>query len=150
MPDSLDVALLVDHLRALKAGHDVAVPAYDFTTYTRSGRFEVVVPRPFVIIEGILLFAFAEIRDELDFLIFREGSEEVRAERRRRRDVVERGRTPESVWRQWRETVQPMFEVHVGPYAHYADVIIGPDVELDTVVGDLTIRLETEAGLASS
>ena len=62
------------------AGHDVAVPAYDFTTYTRSGRFEVVVPRPFVIIEGILLFAFAEIRDELDFLIFREGSEEARAE----------------------------------------------------------------------
>lgn len=144
-PDSLDVEMLVEHLRSLRKGSEVAVPDYDFANHTRSGHLELVRPHRFIIVEGILLFAFEQIRAELDVLVFRHCDEATRAERRLRRDVVERGRTPESVRAQWAETVQPMHELHVEPYAHHADVITDQADDLDRVVDELTARLRLAA-----
>lgn len=144
-PDSLDVEMLVDHLQSLRAGNEVAVPDYDFANHTRSGDLELVRPHRFIIVEGILLFAFEEIRSELDLLIFRHCDEETRARRRLRRDVNERGRTPASVRAQWATTVQPMHELHVEPYAGHADVVTTQDQDLDRVVADLTATLTTAA-----
>lgn len=148
-PDSLDVTMLVDHLQSLRAGDEVAVPDYDFANHTRSGDLEFVAPHRFVIVEGILLFAFAEIRDELDMAIFRHCDEPTRAARRLRRDVTERGRTPASVRSQWVTTVQPMHELHVEPYARYADVITTQDQDLDLVVADLAATLRAAAQAAT-
>lgn len=142
-PDSLDVGMLVDHLRQLRAGQAIAVPHYDFVNHTRSADIDLVEPHRFVIVEGILLFAFPEIRAELDVLVFRRCDEATRAERRLRRDVSERGRSPESVREQWAATVQPMHELHVEPYARYADVVTTADQVLDDVVQDLAGSLRT-------
>ncbi|MEL6982751.1 MAG: uridine kinase [Actinomycetota bacterium] len=144
-PDSLDVDMLIDHLETLRAGDEVAVPDYDFANHTRSGDIELVQPHRFVIVEGILLFAFTEIRDALDVLIFRDCDEPTRAARRLRRDVTERGRTPESVRSQWASTVQPMHELHVEPYARYADVVTTQDQDLDRVVAELADTLRSAA-----
>lgn len=140
-PDSLDVPLLVEHLEALKNGHEVAVPVYDFATHTRSGDIDMVAPHDFVIIEGILLLAFQEVRDRLDYMIFRDCPTEVRAQRRFKRDVQERGRTPESVRAQWATTVQPMHEVYVAPFAAHADLVTTHGLELDEVVADIAESL---------
>lgn len=134
-PDSLDVELLVSHLEALRADTEVAVPVYDFTTHTRSADIQIVEPAPFIVIEGILLFAFEQIRDQLDYLIFRDCPEAVRAERRFKRDVRERGRTPESVREQWETTVQPMHEIYVEPFARFAHRVTTHGVEeLDDIL----------------
>lgn len=150
-PDSLDVAMLVDHLQSLRAGDEVAVPHYDFANHTRSGDLDLIDPRRYIIVEGILLFAFAEIRRELDVMVFRECPEETRAERRLRRDVTERGRTPDSVRVQWATTVQPMHELHVEPYARYADVVTTQDQELDDAVSAVVelIRATEQTAVAS-
>lgn len=147
-PDSLDVDLLVAHLQSLKAGTEVAVPTYDFATHTRSGDLEIVHPRRFVFIEGILLFAFPQIRANLDHLIFRHCPDQVRAARRFKRDVEQRGRTPESVRAQWLETVQPMHEIYVEPFAHHADVVTSHDQDLDLVVTDIAEALRQGGPLA--
>jgi uridine kinase len=136
-PDSLDHELLIEHLGQLRHNETVAVPHYDFASHTRSGDLTLVEPASYVIIEGILLFAFAEVRELLDHRIFRHADTDVRAERRLARDVVERGRTPESVRHQWQNTVQPMHERYVEPFAAHADVITTPDQELDAVVDQL-------------
>lgn len=128
-PDSLDVELLVTHLEALRAGTEVAVPVYDFATHTRSGDLQIVDATDFIVIEGILLFAFEEIRDQLDYLIFRDCPEDIRAERRFKRDIRDRGRTPESVREQWATTVQPMHEVYVQPFARFAHRVTTHGVE---------------------
>jgi uridine kinase len=140
-PDSLDVPLLVEHLAALSDGREVAVPVYDFATHTRSGDIDIVQPHKFVIIEGILLFAFEEVRDRLDYMIFRDCPTDVRAARRFKRDVQERGRTPESVRVQWATTVQPMHEVFVEPFAAHADLVTTHGLDLDDVVGDIAESL---------
>ncbi len=147
-PDSLDVDLLVDHLQSLKAGTEVAVPVYDFASHTRSGDLEIVHPRRFVLIEGILLFAFAQIRDNLDHLIFRHCPDQVRAARRFKRDVEQRGRTPESVRAQWLETVQPMHEVYVQPFASHADLVTSHSQDLDVVVSEIARALRQGGPLA--
>ncbi len=151
-PDSLDVEMLVDHLQSLRSGGEVAVPHYDFANHTRSGDIDLVTPERFVIVEGILLFAFAEIRHELDVLVFRDCPEETRAERRLRRDVTERGRTPDSVRHQWATTVQPMHELHVEPFARYADVVTTQAQELDDAVAAVLdlIRATEHTAVASS
>lgn len=140
-PDSLDVDLLVEHLEILRSGNDVAVPVYDFTTHTRSGDLDIVSPHPFVFIEGILLFAFEQIRDALDLMIFRHCPDEIRAERRFTRDVEKRGRTPESVRSQWETTVQPMHEIYVEPFAHHAHLVTHHGQDLDALVVDIADSL---------
>jgi uridine kinase len=147
-PDSLDVELLVGHLQALKAGQGVAVPIYDFANHTRSGDIQLVEPHRFVIIEGILLFAFEEVRDNLDFMIFRDCPTDIRAKRRFKRDVSERGRTPESVRAQWAQTVQPMHEVYVEPNARYADLVTTHGLDLGQVVPAIAKSLRQGGPLA--
>ncbi len=148
-PDSLDVTMLVDHLRQLRDGREIAVPHYDFVNNTRSADIDLVAPHRFVIVEGILLFAFPEIRAELDVLVFRQCDEATRAQRRLRRDVSERGRSPESVRRQWATDVQPMHELHVEPYARHADVVTTQDQDLDDVVRALAGSLRSAPTRAS-
>ncbi|MCL4157235.1 UNVERIFIED_CONTAM: hypothetical protein GTU68_005457 [Idotea baltica] len=140
-PDSLDVDLLVDHLQALRAGSEVAIPVYDFSTHTRSGDLEIVSPHKFVFIEGILLFAFEQIRNNLDYMIFRQCPEPIRAERRFKRDVRERGRTPESVKLQWETTVKPMHDIFVEPFAEYADLVTTHGLDLDQLVREIAESL---------
>lgn len=147
-PDSLDVDLLVDHLQTLKSGNDVAVPVYDFANHTRSGDLDIVSPHQFVFIEGILLFAFEQIRDNLDLMIFRHCPDDVRAARRFKRDVEKRGRTPESVRTQWATTVQPMHEIYVEPYAHHADLVTSHGQDLDLLVADIVESLHQGGPLA--
>ncbi|RMH75574.1 MAG: uridine kinase, partial [Actinomyces sp.] len=110
-PDSLDHELFVEHLGALRAGAAIEVPVYDFATHTRTGETRRLDPRPVVLVDGILLFAFAGIRDLLDHRIFIDVPADIRLARRIRRDVVERGRRPDDVRRQFARTVAPMHDL---------------------------------------
>lgn len=123
-PDSLDVDLFVRHLDALRAGEAIDVPAYDFATHTRRGPTERVEPRSLVLVDGILLLAFPEVRERIDHAVFLDVESEIRFERRLRRDVTERGRTEDSVRSQWATTVEPMHGRFVRPFAEHADVVI--------------------------
>ncbi|MEE2957415.1 MAG: uridine kinase [Actinomycetota bacterium] len=120
-PDSLDVGLLVEHLDGLLDGRAVDVPVYDFAFHIRTGRTRRVEPRPVVVVDGILVLAFPEIRDRLDLAVFVDAPESVRLGRRLERDVRDRGRTAEMSQAQWAATVGPMYEEVVAPSADHAD-----------------------------
>ncbi len=123
-PDSLDTALLVEHLKQLKQGHSVEVPVYDFTTHTRTRQTRTVNPAPIILVEGILIFAEPELRDLFDVRLFVDTDADLRIIRRIKRDVQERGRTLDSVIEQYMETVRPMHLEFVEPSKRYAHVII--------------------------
>jgi uridine kinase len=122
-PDSLETDLLVAHVRDLKAGRPVDVPRYDFTRYVRLAP-EPIIPRKAVIVEGILIFTDAALRDLMDVKVFVDADADTRFIRRLRRDVAERGRTMESVVDQYLGTVKPMHFEFVEPTKRYADLII--------------------------
>ena len=122
-PASLETDLLVAHVSDLKAGRSVDVPRYDFTRYVRLPP-EPVAPRKAIIVEGILIFTDAALRDLMDVKVFVDADADTRFIRRLRRDVAERGRTMESVIDQYLGTVKPMHFEFVEPTKRYADLII--------------------------
>jgi len=123
-PDALETPLLVQHLRALRAGKSVDVPEYDFAFHTRSGRVHRVDPRPVVIVDGILVLAEKTLRECFDLKVFVDTDADLRLLRRIQRDLTERHRSLESVMQQYLETVRPMHLEFVEPSKRCADVII--------------------------
>jgi uridine kinase len=123
-PDALESELLAQHLASLKAGLPVEVPVYDFTTHTRETRTVTVAPRKVILVEGILIFAERALRELMDIKVFVDTDADIRFIRRLQRDITERGRTVESVIRQYTETVRPMHLEFVEPSKRYADVIV--------------------------
>ncbi|MCL4528265.1 MAG: uridine kinase [Chloroflexi bacterium] len=123
-PDSLETELLIKHIIALREGRPVEVPIYDFSTDSRTGKTFTISPHRVILVEGILIFIEAALRDLFDVKIFVDTDADLRFIRRLERDISERGRTTESVIKQYLATVRPMHLEFVEPSKRYADVII--------------------------
>jgi uridine kinase len=133
VPEALDNALLLQHLRALLNGSPIDKPIYDFSTHTRAPETERVEPAPFIIIEGLFVLYWQEIRDTLGTKVFIAVPDEVCLARRIARDVRERGRTEESVRTQYEATVRPMYRKYCEPTARFADLRVSGDDPIDQI-----------------
>jgi uridine kinase len=131
IPDSLDHALLREHLAGLAAGTTIQRPVYDFTVHSRSSRFEFVEPGRYVIVEGLFALYWEDIRPLLTTKVYVDAPDDVCLARRQLRDVRERGRTPESVQKQYAEMVRPMAEIYVRPTRRFADIVVSGEVPLE-------------------
>ena len=141
-PDSLETELLIQHIQTLKQWKAIELPVYDFTTHTRTERTIHIEPQRVILVEGILIFAEPELRATFDVKIYVDTDPDIRFIRRLQRDITERGRTTESVIRQYLETVRPMHLEFVEASKRYADVII-PEGGLNVVAMDMvTARIE--------
>ena len=123
-PDAIETDLLRAHLDALCRGESVEVPVYDFTVHNRSDATVTVQPTPLIVLEGILIFSDAELRDMMDLRVFVDTDADERILRRILRDTKERARSLDSVIAQYLTTVKPMHEAFVEPFKRYADVIV--------------------------
>lgn len=142
-PNSLETPLMIEHIRKLKNWEAIELPVYDFTNHTRTSRTIHVEPQRVILVEGILIFAEPALRELFDVKIFVDTDPDLRFIRRLERDIRERGRTTESVIRQYLNTVRPMHMDFVEPSKRYADVII-PEGGFNTVALDMVIsRIET-------
>jgi uridine kinase len=123
-PSAFDTDLMVEHLRALKRGEVIRVPVYDFVHHRRSAETVEVAPRSLVLFEGIMVFVDPRVRDLLDLKLYVDTPDDIRFIRRLQRDIKERGRTVESVIRQYLEVVRPGHLEFIEPTKAYADLII--------------------------
>lgn len=135
-PDALETSLMIEHIRQLQQWQPVNIPIYDFTLYRRTGQFQKVEPQPIILVEGILIFSEPVLRKLFDIKIFADIDADIRFIRRLQRDMLERGRTVESVINQYLTTVRPMHLQFVEPSRRYADVII-PEGGFNTVAIDM-------------
>lgn len=123
-PNSLETELMIKHVNELKANRSVQVPVYDFKTHSRTSETVEEHPRKVIVVEGILIFAEPKLIELLDIKIFVDTDDDIRFIRRLDRDIKERGRTVESVIKQYYETVRPMHLEFVEPSKRNADVIV--------------------------
>lgn len=123
-PESLDFDLLKENLINLKNNRAVDKPRYDFLSHTRTEVSDRVEPCQVIIVEGILIFYDSSIRELFDIKIYIETDDDIRILRRLERDIVERGRTIESIKAQYLATVKPMHKKFVEPSKDFADVVI--------------------------
>lgn len=150
-PDSLETDLMIRHIRQLLAGQPAEIPVYDFTQHVRTQSTRRVEPRPIILIEGILIFVDPALRQLMDVRIYVDTDADIRFIRRLQRDIQERGRSLESVIRQYMETVRPMHLEFVEPSKRYADIIIPEGgynvVALDIIVARIRALLAEHAAL---
>jgi len=125
-PDAIEADLLVDHVRALRFGAPVEAPVYDFVTHTRCGTRKIS-PAPILLVEGILVLHWPDLRHLMDVTVFVDQTQEARLGRRTARDVAERGRTAESVAQQFAGSTVPMHDIFVEPCKEYALWIVKGD-----------------------
>ncbi|MBR3234698.1 MAG: uridine kinase, partial [Atopobiaceae bacterium] len=141
-PDAFETELLVEHLAALREGKAVEVPVYDFPTYDRTDATTTVYPSRVIIVEGIVIFASPELREQMDLKVFVDVDADVRILRRLVRDVRERGRSVESVVNQYLETVKPMHEQFVEPFKYSADILVPGGGRNPAVIDLLVSRIK--------
>ena len=123
-PDSLETELLVEHLDQLVVGTPVDIPVYNFVEHCRLEDTETVDPRDVIVVEGVLVLADPALRERMALCIFVDTDDDIRFIRRLQRDVHERGRSVQSVIRQYLATVRPMHVQFVAPSRQYADIIV--------------------------
>jgi len=137
-PNSLETELLIQHIESLREGKPAEVPIYDFATHSRTAQTFTVQPRRVILVEGILIFAEPELRALFDVKLFVDTDSDLRFIRRLYRDITERGRTTESVIKQYQSTVRPMHLEFVEPSKRYADVII-PEGGFNAAAMDMVV-----------
>ena len=141
----IESPLLASHIATLARGEAIERPVYDFGTYTRvTGSTETVRAARLLIVEGLFTLVYPELLPLFHLRIYVDTPDEVCFDRRVRRDVEERGRTRESVRRQYAETVRPAAELCIRPSAVNADLVIeGTDAldwKVERVVNELRAR----------
>jgi uridine kinase len=140
-PDAFDTSLLVQDLRDLRAGRPVPHLTYDHASYARRVLPDPLKPRQVVILEGILVLAEEPLRRLMDIKLFIDTDADVRILRRLQRDILERGRSFESVQRQYLESVRPMHLEFVEPSKRYADLIIPEGAENEVALEAVVARV---------
>ena len=123
-PDSIDIELFESHLQGLLNGKSVKIPTYDFSTHVRMDKTTTITPHHVIVVEGILTLHYTQLRDLFSIKIFVDTPADIRFIRRLTRDIHERGRTPDSVNKQYLATVRPMHDQFVEPSKYFADLII--------------------------
>lgn len=139
---SKDHALLIDHLRRLRAGREIACPSYDFATHRRQAPTVAIAGEGLIVLEGMHVLQNADIRSLVDLSAFLDVPDDIRLARRLLRDMAERGRDARGVLSQYIGTVRPMHKLQVQPSLNHADIVIR-DEEL-ILAGDGGFDAHTE------
>lgn len=123
-PDAIDHELLYQNLLQLQQGKSVEIPIYNHSMHVREKETRHIGQHAIIVLEGILLFVEPELRELMDIRIFMETALDICLIRRLKRDIKERGRSLDSVLKQYEETVRPMYLQFIDPSKRYADLIV--------------------------
>ena len=142
-PDAFDMELLVKQLQNLMNYKPVEMPVYDFTAHTRSKETIHTEPADIIILEGILVLSDESLRNLMDIKVFVDTDEDIRFIRRLQRDTEQRGRSVDSVIKQYLSTVKPMYNQFIEPTKRYADIIVPEGGENTVAIDMLTTKIRS-------
>jgi uridine kinase len=144
-PAALDHEEILRDARRLAEGGSVSAPRYDYSIHARVEGEQVIEPSPVIILEGLFALYWPGLRDLLQLKIYVDAPDSLCLERRLRRDVQERGRTPDSVRAQYDATVRPMAQLHILPTRDYADLVVNGAEALDVSGPQVLARFQQPA-----
>ena len=146
-PAAFDWPLLIDHLKALKAGRAIEVPTYSYLTCTRQEETVHMEPHDVVLIEGILVLSDPRVRKMMDIKVFVDADGDDRLIRVISRDCVERGRTPEMVIERYQRVLKPMHMQHIEPTKRYANIIVPEGGHNEVAINLLTDYIKSRLNI---
>jgi len=141
-PKSIDDSAIYELLIDLCEGRPGKIPIYDFKTHRSTGEFEPVQPAEVILLEGIMLFYYKKIREICDMKLYIDCDADTRLARRVRRDTAERGRTIDSIIKQYTSFVKPSYDEFCAPTKKYADVIVPRGVENEVAINLIICHIQ--------
>lgn len=142
-PLAFDTELLIQHLEQLCQFQTIEIPVYDYVNHTRSQEVRLQEPKEVIILEGILILEDERLRDLMDIKIYVDTDDDIRIIRRIKRDIEERGRTLDSVIKQYLDVVKPMYHQFIEPTKRYADVIVPEGGENHVAVDLINTKIKS-------
>lgn len=150
-PGLIESSLLARDVAALARGNTIDRPVYDFANYTRvNDRTERVEPASFLVVEGLFALYYPELLPLYHLRVYIDTPDELCFERRLKRDIEQRGRSPESVKKQYEATVRPSSLAYVRPSAKNADLLVDGTGALDWKVERVVTELRNRGLLAAA
>ena len=140
-PDAIDSALIENHLKILLSGKPIYSPRYNFLKHLREKNKKKIKQCPIIIMEGILILHYIRLHKFYTLKIFVETPENIRIHRRMERDIHFRGRTKESIEKQYYSTVKPMHEKFVQPSKSYSDIVIEGTALIDKSINQIKSKI---------
>ena len=141
-PDAIDSILIESHLKKLLSGKTIYSPKYNFFKHLREKEGEKTTQRPIIIMEGILLLHYIRLHKFYTLKVFVETPEHTRISRRMKRDIQFRGRTKDSIERQYYSTVKPMHEKFVQPSKSYSDIVIDGTASINKSINQIKSKID--------
>ena len=142
-PDSIDIDLIISHLKQISDGNDIDIPIYDFSNHVRLETTKTISQSNVIIVEGIFALHYMQLRKLYTLNVFIETSEDIRFQRRLSRDTKERGRTIGSIKDQFESTVLPMHKKFIGPSKQFADLIIDGNSNIINIIRSIKEKIDT-------
>jgi len=141
-PGAIDWILIEDHLKQLLSGDTIYCPIYDFTKHLRKKNTQKIKPCPFIVVEGILMLHYTRLLDYYSLKVFIETPESTRIKRRIDRDIRLRGRTLESIKKQYYSTAKPMHEKYVQPSKSLSDIVLNGTDLVENLVKEVKTKID--------
>ena len=142
-PDSIDIDLIISHLKQISDGNNIDIPIYDFSNHVRLETTKTISQSSVIIVEGIFALHYMQLRKLYTLNVFIETSKDIRFQRRLNRDTKERGRTIDSIKDQFESTVLPMHEKFIRPSKRFADLIIDGDSNIKNIIRSIKEKVDT-------
>lgn len=131
LPTSIHRHAFHADMNRLMKGETVELKEYTFNNAERTSELITLEPAPIIIMEGLFIFHYEEIRNQLDLRVYIEAREEIKLNRRLKRDKDERGYPEDVVMYQWQNHVMPSYKQYLQPYRDMSDVIITNNTSFD-------------------
>lgn len=144
LPTALNRERLAEDLTTLVNGESIVVKEYHFNAPPDKNVLITIDPSPLIIVEGLFLFHFEEVRELLDYSVFIKVDPNVQLDRRLYRDQETRGYTREAILYQWENHVKPCYENYLLPYESEADFRFRNDEHADNDFVALTNVIQSE------
>ena len=142
-PNSIDIELVISHLKQISGGNDIGIPAYDFSNHVRLETTKTISQSNIIIVEGIFALHYMQLRNLYTLKVFLETAEDIRFQRRLIRDTRERGRTIDSIKNQFESTVLPMHKRFIEPSKQFADLIIDGNSNIVNIIRNIKEKIDT-------
>lgn len=122
-PKAIDYDLFISQIKQLQEGKSVQAPVYSYSDHLRTDQSISIIPKPAILVEGILIFAHTPLRELFTITIFIDADDETRLRRRTARDIQTRGRTVDEVNQRFREMILPMHNAYIEPFKKESDYV---------------------------
>ena len=142
-PNALDFDLMVSDLQKLKSETSIDRPVYSFAEHLRTNETVSCDSKPFILVEGILVFAHQPLLSLFDYKVYIEADKQLRVQRRVDRDVQERGRTKEEVYQRFETTLHNMHDTFIASNKEKADIVVSNNEAIEKAMAPLRQWLDS-------